>query len=428
MPTSYCQNPSLVKLPNLLPIAKKVRLVIRDSNKFCPEVFLTTLIKSSITGKGSFREIATSLNQSLPGMSKQACAKRFSPKSTAFLQGVLSSLIEQRLEPVRKPLLNASIKRVIIEDATSLKMNKKNAENFPAHGNSHGKTAGVKVDLAYDLMSGKCASLTIEKATEQDKSIGNETITAFQEGDLIIRDMGYFAVAGFEAIESVGGYWLSRLPVNCNASSLDGKSLEKLLKETAGSTLDIEIKLGDGGQHPCRLIAIRAEQKIVEQRRRKRKEKAEKEGRAACSKGLVRDGWHIMVTSLKSEEATVSELALLYSARWAIELQFRALKKEINLKNTLKRITNQDHHLALILAALIAQQLSMKLWNIYYPILEGKSQMLSLEKLMGNVTQFLLGINTLNQIHDFDPDLRHIAYEKRVKRSSLINQAFAPLG
>ena len=91
MPTSYCQNPSLVKLPNLLPIAKKVRLVIRDSNKFCPEVFLTTLIKSSITGKGSFREIATSLNQSLPGMSKQACAKRFSPKFTAFLQGVLSS-------------------------------------------------------------------------------------------------------------------------------------------------------------------------------------------------------------------------------------------------------------------------------------------------------------------------------------------------
>ena len=60
---------------------------------------------------------------------------------------------------------------------------------------------GVKVDLAYDLMSGKCANLTIEKATEQNKSIGNETITAFQEGDLIIRDMGYFAVAGFEAIE-----------------------------------------------------------------------------------------------------------------------------------------------------------------------------------------------------------------------------------
>ena len=428
MPTSRCQNPSQLKLPNLHALAKKVCLVIRDSNKFCPEVFLTTLIKSSITGKGSFREIATSLKQSLPGMSKQACAKRFSPKSTAFLQGVLSNLIEQRLEPVRKPFLNSSIQRVIIEDATSLKMNKKNSKSFPAHGNAHGETAGVKVDFAYDLLSGKCVSHTIEKATEQDKSSGNETISAFQEGDLIIRDMGYFAVEGFEVIERVGGYWLSRLPANCNASSLDGKSLETLLKEAEGATLEMEITLGDDRKHPCRLVAIRAEQKITNERRRKRKEKAQKEGRSACPKGLIRDGWHLMVTNLKPEEASVSELALLYSARWAIELQFRALKREVNLKNTLNRITNPDHHFALIIAALIAQQLSMKLWNIYYPILEKRNQILSLEKLLGNVSQFLLGITTLHEIRNFDPDPRHIAYEKRVKRSTNISQAFKPLG
>ena len=91
MPTSYCQNPSLVKKTKLISYCQESST--RDS-RF--KQVLSRRVphytdKSSITGKGSFREIATSLNQSLPGMSKQACAKRFSPKFTAFLQGVLSS-------------------------------------------------------------------------------------------------------------------------------------------------------------------------------------------------------------------------------------------------------------------------------------------------------------------------------------------------
>ncbi len=33
-------------------------------------------------------------------------------------------------------------------------MPKSNADAFPAHGNHHGKTAGVNIDLAFDLLTG----------------------------------------------------------------------------------------------------------------------------------------------------------------------------------------------------------------------------------------------------------------------------------
>jgi len=56
-------------------------------------------------------------------------------------------------------------------------MHKGNAKEFKAHGNAHRGTAGIKVDLTYDLLSGMCISRTLERATDQDKSLDQENIT-----------------------------------------------------------------------------------------------------------------------------------------------------------------------------------------------------------------------------------------------------------
>jgi len=134
-----------------------------------------------------------------------------------------------------------------------------------------------------------------------------------------------------------------------------------------------------------------------------------------------------MVTSLSTDDATVQELATLYTARWAIELQFRGLKKEANLKSALNRITNPDHIYAITISALIAHLLTMQYWNFYYPVLEKSGRMLSLEKLISNVVIMLSGMKNLADLEFFDPDLRHLAYEKRANRPAFVNQAFKPL-
>ena len=82
MPTNRCQKPSKATLPNLHAIAKRVRLVIRYSKKFCPEVLLLSLIQLSLNGKESLREIASLFKGFLPGISKQAMFKRIGPKFT----------------------------------------------------------------------------------------------------------------------------------------------------------------------------------------------------------------------------------------------------------------------------------------------------------------------------------------------------------
>ncbi len=92
-------------------------------------------------------------------------------------------------------LAGTGILRVVIEDASGLGFPKANAETFPAHGNHHGKTAGVKIDLAYDLLSQTIISHSLEAATTQDKTIGKEVIVEVGPVALDGRFAGLIATA-----------------------------------------------------------------------------------------------------------------------------------------------------------------------------------------------------------------------------------------
>jgi len=97
-------------------------------------------------------------------------------------------------------------------------MPKSNAEDFGAHGNHHGPTAGVKIDLAYYLLSDTIISHSLHQATTQDKTIGKDLIEELRKGDLVLRDMGYFSLGEFTVIEACGAWWLTRLPLTTGIS------------------------------------------------------------------------------------------------------------------------------------------------------------------------------------------------------------------
>jgi len=426
MPSNVTKNnrlSSIFSISTLDDFAKQSSLIQRYSDKFCAVIFLTSLIKAAISGKSSFRALAVNMGKVLPEMSKQSLWARFSKKSTAYLCSVHDHIMEQHLEPVRSTFINHDIQRILVEDSSHILIDKKNASQFPAHGNGHGQTAGVKIDLCYDLNSGKCVTYTLEKATEQDKAIGKETLDVIRPNDLVVRDMGYTVISEFNYIEQCGAHWLSRLPLTCEVVTLEGKSLESVLKKSKKAVVDIEGLLGAADQHKCRIVAIRADQNVSAERRRKRRLKADEKKTKVCPKGLVRDGWHIMVTSLSVDEASVETLAQIYRARWSIELQFRGIKQALHLTEALGRKTNKYHLEALILAAMIAHQVTMLAWNIYYTVLEEAGRMLSLEKLIASIIDYISELSKLD-FTNYNPDIRNLAYDKRRANSALVNKAF----
>jgi hypothetical protein len=408
---------SKLVLPDLVIIASETELVIRKSPKFSPGGFLQSLLSSVATGQGSLNQIASELkDRTHAAMARQSMHDRFTTKSTAFLMAVLCDLMEQRFKPARTALVGTGILRIVVEDASGLSFPKANAEDFPAHGNHHGKTAGVKIDLAYDLLSQTIISHSLEAATTQDKTIGKEVIVAIGPGDLVLRDMGYFSLSEFGEIELRGAWWLTRLPLTTGVLLENGKPLETRLNSRKQDILDLKISVGEVAKK-CRLIAVRADEKVARSRRDERRKKAKQAGKKPCRMGLIRDGWHLMLTNLKKEEMKIFQLVAIYRARWAVEIQFRAWKQALNLDGALNRKSNEHHMQGLVLAGMIAHQLGMKIAGVLMGQV-GRAR-LSYERLYDILGLAFIKLKDFADLTNFSPDLRHISRGKNATQSPI---------
>jgi hypothetical protein len=210
------------------------------------------------------------------------------------------------------------------------------------------------MDLIYDLLTGSPVFQGLFSGTEQDKKIGKIILEFVKKGDLVLRDMGYFAHAMFTEIERLGAFWLRRLPANVNVTLLDGSILEKKLRSRSNRQLDEIVIVGAEGLR-CRLVAVRADDKLVNKRRRNRRNVS---NNAPSQQALTRDGWHILLTNLDSSVSS-EDLFEIYSLRWNIEVRFKAWKQALNMKQVFNTVSNYDHHQALIYAALIFQLITL---------------------------------------------------------------------
>lgn len=398
---------------NLDTIAKKTKFVIRKSKKFSPEGILSSLIKSVIKGKGSFRSLASDLCPlEKKSISRQGVFLRINEKCVTFLSQTAHALIALQAKPVEKICSKFGIKRILTEDSTYQRMNPKNAGNFPAHGNKKGATAGFKIDLIYDLITGSPIYQGLFSGTEQDKKIGKIMLKFVKKGDLVLRDMGYFAHAMFTEIERLRAFWLSRLPANVNVTLLNGSSLEKKLRSRSNVMLDEVVIVGADGLR-CRLIAVRADDDLAIKRRRARRKACKN---TPSQQAIMRDGWHILLTNL-DESVSSEDLFEIYSLRWNIEVRFKAWKQAINMKQVFNTVRNYDHHQALIYAALIFQLITL---NVAASLKLG-GRILSLENFSKEIASRLLENADLGKEICFKFDPRHIIMEKR-KRKSLMDQ------
>lgn len=414
--TSLADRSKLI-LPDLDPIAIQTGLVVRQSRKFTPGAFLQTLLGSVVSGHASFNQLAAELGERLhAGMARQSLHQRLDVRSTAFLMSVLLDLMKQRFKSAATLCGNSPIRRILIEDASGQVMPKANAACFPAHGNHHGETAGVKIDLAYDLITGEVLSHSLHLATTQDKTIGKDLTGEISPGDLVLRDMGYFMLDEFTMIEGLGAWWLTRLPLTTGVELGNGVTLERRLKREKGTILDLRVVVGEQGKR-CRLVAMRAAPEVAEARRAERRAKARRNGSEPSPTGLARDGWHLMLTNLDEEHAGVAQLAAIYRARWAVEIQFRAWKQSLNLTKALNRVSNEHHIHALVLAGMIAHQLGMKMAQVFGSRL-GRAR-LSYERLYDLLAVYLVKASAFAALERFDPDPRYIKRDKRKRRSPI---------
>jgi IS4 transposase len=117
--------------------------------------------------------------------------------------------------------------------------------------------------------------------------------------------------------------------------------------------IDRPIWIGRKGGPPLalRLIALRKSEEAAAAARRKARRQARKEGYQLSQGTLAAADWLIVVTSLKAEEFSTTDVLDLYRLRWRIELGFKRLKSLVGLQGPPG--TNEASARAYILAHLL---------------------------------------------------------------------------
>ena len=78
-------------------------------------------------------------------MSKQGVHKRINRYAVAFLLGVVKELLTNHSADVLAEFESAGFTRILVEDSSTLRLPKTNADLFPAHGNAQRNDCGGEV-------------------------------------------------------------------------------------------------------------------------------------------------------------------------------------------------------------------------------------------------------------------------------------------
>jgi Transposase DDE domain len=313
--------------------ANRTTGVVVRQRKFTPLSLARTFVLGFLQkADPSDEELARIAALSGAAVTPQAIDQRQTPKLAAFLEELFRQAIRVVVGSDR--LLAPILQRfaaVTLLDSTVIGLPDSQHERFAGCGGRCGSgLAAVKLQTELDLRTGAITHVELESGRSADNATQRQHVRRAQ-GALRITDLGYFCVGVFAAMVEAGEHFLSRLQFGTGVRLPGGEAVDVLrfLAEQTGPFVDRPILLGLEQRLACRLIAWRLPQQQADRRRRKlREEFRRKWGREPTAQRLAWCDWTILVTSVPTELLTPSEAAVLYRARWQIELLFKRWKSQ----------------------------------------------------------------------------------------------------
>jgi hypothetical protein len=333
--------------------ARETRFVQRAS-KITGALFIQTLVFGFLANpRATLDELARTaaalgLSISAPGL-----FQRFGETAAACLKQVLAAATQRVIaaDPVAIPLLQR-FTGVIIQDSSTIVLPPILASIWRGCGGSTDDgNAAVKLQVQLDLCTGALVGLDLQHGRDSDR----QARTTFRAGALYLADLGYFALQRCQEIARAGAWWLTRWYAGTALYDTAGKRWDDVvafLEAQECSQVDVSITLGAHARVPCRLIAFRVPQEVADQRRRRLRAQACKQGRMVSERSLRLCGWTILVTNVPPKLLSSTETLVLARTRWQIELLFKLWKSHGAVDDA--RSGKPEHVLCAMYAKLLA--------------------------------------------------------------------------
>lgn len=271
-------------------------------------------------------------------VSKQAVLKKLQFRHEAFAQELLAQVLRQDLQRQSKKALNSELfkafRQVYVEDSTCAHLPDSLAEFFPGSHSNKGHCATARIQLRLNILDDQYSRLELQSYRDNDQKYAGDLLSILQPGDLVIRDMGYWALPILKRIATLMAFFLSRYRYGANLYRPENGEIIDLAKQLRacrrkGLTVwDQWVITGKETQLPARIVAILAPQQVAQGR--KRKAAKDRHQRANHSKEYMELlSWTIFVTNVDEQTWTAQQVLQAYGFRWRIEMVFKCWKSKL---------------------------------------------------------------------------------------------------
>jgi DDE family transposase len=263
--------------------------------------------------------------------SKQALHQRLSEKLQGFLATIAVALFGQMSAPWRQEGCFKGFRRVLLHDSTVQSLPRSLAAFFPGSANQKRKTrAALKIQWICDLLSGSLVQLSYSGFRRNDQAAAPDVLGVLRQGDLVLRDLGYFSLQVLAQVQAAGAFFLSRFRHGVLIRDPKTKKPIDLLRLLQGSRhFDGWVLLGEQ-QHLIRLVAVPVPEEVANRRRALAKNNRDRRCVPERQRLALMD-WSLFVTNVSSEVWSPKVLASIYRLRWRIEIIFKSWKSHLRL-------------------------------------------------------------------------------------------------
>ncbi|MEB4815449.1 IS4 family transposase [Bacillus thuringiensis] len=342
-------------------------------------------------------------------LSPEGLNRRFNSDSVTFFRTVFTTLLQAKIGGVSKisHSLSSYFERILVLDSTTFQVPDRFATTYPgAGGCSH--TAGVKIQLEYNLLSGKFSDVEIEPRKRSNQAYSATRTGMAQKNELYIRDLGYFPLVDLDQMDQRGTYYISRLKLNTNVyvknpspeyfknGSLKKQSeyiqidVQQILKQLQpGETFELKhAYIGDKQQLFARVIFNRLTDKQLQKQRARIAEKEKSKNRTYLEKSKIIARLNVYVTNIPWEWVPMEQVHELYTLRWQIEIVFKTWKSLFKIDHY--RNVKQERLECQLYGKLIAIFLcSSTMFKMRQLLLQKKKKELSEYKAIGMIQDHL---------------------------------------
>jgi uncharacterized membrane protein YheB (UPF0754 family) len=323
-------------------LAKRVGLIKRSTSQILghefamammvPHAFLEAETLDSLCTR--MRRINKSCDISASALAQRVNtegAKKFMEKC---FEKVLKDTIQNEYKELQDLPILSQFQRVLIEDSTKAQLHENLSPHFKGCGGVASK-AEIKLNFIFDYLSEQFLDLHFVSGATPDQALSNRVFSVLKERDLLIRDLGYFALARIKEIEAALAFYVSRFKVNeLVFESIDAKEpvdLCKLIKKhMKEGGFDFIVYLGKA-RHQTRLLGCELDEEIINKRFREAHRGAKRRGTQVSKRKLSLLKYALFITNLCEEIFDLEIVMSIYRARWRVELIFKQWKSCLNI-------------------------------------------------------------------------------------------------